>query len=122
MEKKFEFDYLRKWRTLSEDELSIISKEAESHEELRQLIELLGDENDKKEIISEKTFPELVYRMNNKMVDGSRKLGKAIIEAGDHRDEGKIADAIFVFQKFVQECPSEFYRKIARYYLTDLQN
>jgi hypothetical protein len=121
MENKFQFDSLRYLHTVSDDELRIIFKNPESQKGLRQLIECLGDEKDKKEIISQETFPDLVHRMHNRMVDGSKMLGWAIIESGDYSDEGKIADAIQILKEFIQKCPSEFYINIAKARLKDLE-
>jgi hypothetical protein len=70
--------------------------------------------------VSFANFVPLVRELNELCASGSRQLGEAIIEAGDHKDAGRLQDAAAVFRRFMNACPSPFYRRIAEHELRSL--
>ena len=113
------FDALREWHHLSDGEL----RERFSEEVKVTLVEaaaLLMDRPLPGADVSAASFPGHVRRLNDLYAAGSRELGKAILQAGDHKDGGRIADAAAVLRRFVEACPSPFYRGIAQHQLQEL--
>ena len=65
-----------------------------------------------KDVTSE-NFVSLVRRLRTLYEEGSRELSRAVLEAGTHRDAGRVQDAKEVLVSFASRYESPFYRDIA---------
>lgn len=115
------FDRLNSWAALDDVELQLLYSE-QNASLLREIVSLLGDEDEKNMPIDRTTFVPMIRKMRQGYRDGSRLLGKAIIAGSDLQDRGNIEEARQVYKQFLLACPSEFYRRIARYQMEQLKS
>jgi hypothetical protein len=108
-----DFDYLWTWRSATDEDLAIRCDE-QSAAILRRLVTALGDERQRSEPITADNFVATVRSMERLCSDGSWALSDAILGAAKLLRRGEVAQAIELYQRFLDSCPSAFYRDIAR--------
>lgn len=80
---------------------------------LKELIFELNDEMVITDDITPSVFAEYVYQLRRIKRTWSRKLGETILAASEKKAQGDLNGAILIFEQFVKECPSTFYKNIA---------
>ena len=116
---KVDFDNLREWMNLPEDQLELLYSET-TKLELEEICRLLGDEAYVNKEITVDNFVEIIFKMGTLLKEGSRNLGDAIIQASEYTDEGFPEKAKLVYMDFIKSCPSKFYKQIAENRLKEL--
>lgn len=115
------FDSLNEVARLSDNELEAYYS-ANSVEWMNEVIEFLADTRSQNFAISQSSFVGLVREMHRSYLVGSKALGEAIIAAGELEDRSRIREAIAIYVRFIDMCPSKFFREIAQNRLKDLMS
>jgi hypothetical protein len=109
------FDTLGEWSELSDEDLRALFS-ADVEETLRRVIdELIG--GDVFPAIGREAFPQIVRMLRAVEKEGSVMLGRAIVEADDHRKAGRDDAFKEVMQRFMARSPTRFHRDVAGHYL-----
>ncbi len=121
MRKPHIFDEINEWSRLTDSEI----EENYSDKSLQILEEcfcLLADTPavDVRQMDSKK-FVNSVREMRKLYETGSRGLGQAIIAASAYLDSGDYERAESVYVNFLGNCPSKFYRDIAKHQLSEIR-
>lgn len=85
----------------------------ENIESICTLVKYLLDEIVIPEELTPSKFIDLVYELRKYKKEGARKLGDSLILADGMLKENNLLGAIAVLDKFIDTCPSPFYRGIA---------
>lgn len=107
-----DFEHLRNWRSLSDDQLASRFDEGAAAL-LRRCVIALGDQQQRQQPITADTFVATVRSMGDLVYQGSWDLSDAIAAADEHLDKNETAQAIACYERFLKSCPSDFYRRIA---------
>jgi hypothetical protein len=113
------FDHLKLWAALEDAKLQSLYS-VENAQVLSEIVLLLGDGSERLADVTKDNFVALVREMRERYRIGSQQLGEAILKASELRDAGKTTKARHVYLEFLQQCPSRFYRRIARHQLSRL--
>ena len=108
------FDHLNEWRQKSVDELVALGDE-KNLVILQRVAELLHDATPESPLIcTRENFAEITGKMIYLYINGSRALGNALLDAANELDNNNIGLAREIYCNFIEQCPSDFYRNIAR--------
>lgn len=108
-----DFDYLRIWHRWSDAKLrSLYSDEVQAW--LCRMQEALGSEEERTVDVNIDNLPEVVRTLQKRASIGSKMLGLAITESAGLAKNGRLDEARSVFGQFLEDCPSAFYRQIAK--------
>lgn len=121
MIKTHDFDHLNEWALLSDEELQAQCSN-DSLTLLKQVVDLLGNEQEAKAKVSSESFVANVRAMRRRYEEGSLSLGQAILDAGDFVEQGDTDKALQVYARFIEQCPSKFYCDIAMSEMEKLRN
>ena len=108
------FDFLGRWSRLDDIELATLST-PDNCALLSEIVSLLEEPSSVQQtIISQDNFCDVVRRMRKVYEVGSTKLSRTIIYTRNLSDQGFREEANECFNKFINECPSPFYKNIAK--------
>jgi hypothetical protein len=110
-----QFDMLDGWSAKSDDEL----REQYSPMTVQTVRGLVAEllDSDVFVAVDRERFPQIVRTLHAILGEGSRALGQALIEAGEHRKRGQAEAFAAVMRRFIERSPSRFHRQIAERYL-----
>jgi hypothetical protein len=120
MARQHDFDRLRAWAVLGDEDLAK-RIDADSIAAMQRIMVMLGaDRRAGGFPVDRADFVATVREMNRLCREGSRSLGEAIVEASAWGDKKDSARARAVYERFLADCRSKFHREIARYQLRKL--
>lgn len=107
------FDALDQWDLKPDSEIErIVSKDTIVI--LREAMELLAESDDElHHDVGLHNFVVIVREMRRRKKSGSQTLGRAILDASDWLDQGRVDRAREVYEAFLATCKIRFFRKIA---------
>ena len=105
------FDILHAWARLSDEEV-LDRFDNQAAMVLKEIASDLDAASARQDVTNE-NFVSLVRRLRTLYEERSRELSRAVLEAGTHRDAGRVQDAKEVLVSFASRCESPFYRDIA---------
>lgn len=115
-----DFDRLRAWAALPDDELAKLI-DADSIAVVQRVTVLLGADARRNALpVDRDDFVATVREMDGLYREGTRSLGEAIVEASEWGEKQDAARARAVYERFLAGCRSKFHREIARYELRKL--
>src|SRR5215813_6859680 len=104
-----DFQHLRTWRSLSDEELEELCSE-EMRALLRRCVVALGDAAPQRRLpITRESFVTIARAAIELLRDGSNALSDAIIDADECLEKGNTKAAIRIYRQFISNCPSPFY-------------
>ena len=120
MARQHDFDRLRAWAALSDDELAK-RIDADSVATMQRVMVMLGADSRRGGVPDDRAdFVATVREMDRLCREGSRSLGEAIVEASAWGEKQDRERARAVYERFLADCRSKFHREIARYQLRKL--
>ena len=113
MKETYEFDALRKWSTMNEENILDVI-DIDEINALSGTVKLLVPEIEIANYpVNHANFLPLVKVMWKRYLDGSHGLGEAILKASEYTDKEENLLAIDVYSQFLEWCDMPFYRRIA---------
>jgi hypothetical protein len=85
----------------------------ENVDALKKMAIMLNDEMSISDNITSSAFADSVYELRQIKQTWSRKLGDALIMASENKKSGDLDNALAILKRFIEDCPSLFYRDIA---------
>jgi hypothetical protein len=113
-----DFDRLRAWAALPDDQLEKLI-DADTIAVMQRVMALIGGVG-RVLPVDPADFVSTVRELDRLYREGSRSLGEAIVEASEWGDRHDQARARAVYERFLAGCRSNFHCEIARYQLRKL--
>lgn len=112
MKETYEFDALRKWSSMNEEDILEII-DVDEMKDLSDTVKLLIPENEIANYpVNRENFLPVVKMMWKRYLDGSHELSEAILKASEYADKEENLLAIDVYSQFLGWCDMPFYRRI----------
>ncbi len=115
------FDSLREWFSLDEEDIKS-QFDSDAKKVVSELLKDLAEPGLQKVAVDVNNFPDLVTELHSLMVVGSRQFGEALLSAEELAGRGDAQKAISVLECFIDDNPSDFYRKMALSQIKRIKN